>query len=787
MAHSNIHKGKTTGYCGRPVKLILLAIMLFNFSAFIIMADDTVKGDILRAPGARAAGMGGAFTAVADDYSAFFWNPAGLVLDNNISGTLLYDSVFRNKENNGGFNYTLPVYDNYTAAFSYIKSTYDSSGYEDDTLYFTGAAWLDDDKKYAVGGNFKFMNTSVANYNVYGRAASFDVGVMVFPDMLEKKIRFGFLAQDLDAVMVWNNGVNQDIPYLFKMGTSYTFDPTAVVDLDIDILQSEASRYHSRTGINIGGEKWFMNRIVGNFGLRAGFAWREAFNPDYNFTFGLSYAREDFTLDYAYAPGVDSLGETHKLGFTYYFGTRESLRQAEQATQTAAAAVTGTAGVDAALMLEKFRNMDMSITSKYFSPNNDGVMDSVDYILRNNPPDYKGIDWSFIVTNQKNAVVKTLKGTGALPSMFTWRGDNDDAVTASDGDYTATLTVNYLGTELWKKSRVVTLDNTAPAFDVALSPKVFAPTKGSSIKELTLDIKTKAQDIKSWQLVIMDDQKHSIRKMSGDGLTARLSWGGKDALDNPVKDGQYSANVTMYDYAGNSSFVSEPFTVDTRVAEIKIKSDPKMFVPGKEKAVFSLDFSEPQLVKSYDFEIFGNGKKPIKAFANRTVAMKKIAWDGTDDSSKQVRKGAAYRYHVTVQQKNGIRNTEEGVIQTSLPEFKDAGIELTLAAIDFTAGDSTIPADENSSLNQAAEAVKKYAKEYYVYVKAYSTDGGGADGNMKLSITRAEAVRDYLVAAGVAEANIYAAGYGDCTYVGSLTKDELAKEGKRVEVELLTK
>jgi hypothetical protein len=46
------------------------------------------------APGVRAAGMGGAFTAVADDASAVFWNPAGLasgaffslVLDRNGGG-----------------------------------------------------------------------------------------------------------------------------------------------------------------------------------------------------------------------------------------------------------------------------------------------------------------------------------------------------------------------------------------------------------------------------------------------------------------------------------------------------------------------------------------------------------------------------------------------------------------------------------------------------------------------------------------------------------------------------
>ncbi|NLB34557.1 MAG: hypothetical protein GX817_01875 [Elusimicrobia bacterium] len=43
--------------------------------------------------GARAMGMGGAFTAVADDASAAYWNPAGLALIDNIQGTLIFQRL----------------------------------------------------------------------------------------------------------------------------------------------------------------------------------------------------------------------------------------------------------------------------------------------------------------------------------------------------------------------------------------------------------------------------------------------------------------------------------------------------------------------------------------------------------------------------------------------------------------------------------------------------------------------------------------------------------------------
>jgi outer membrane protein OmpA-like peptidoglycan-associated protein len=84
--------------------------------------------------------------------------------------------------------------------------------------------------------------------------------------------------------------------------------------------------------------------------------------------------------------------------------------------------------------------------------------------------------------------------------------------------------------------------------------------------------------------------------------------------------------------------------------------------------------------------------------------------------------------------------------------------------------------------------VKKYAKDYHLYIKAYATDAGGPDQNMAMSIDRAKAVRDYLVTAqGVPAENVYITGYGDGTYATGAASKEIAKAGRRVEVELLTK
>jgi F plasmid transfer operon, TraF, protein len=69
---------------------VFLAMCFALLALWPATALGQVKFEIL---GARALGMGGAFVAVADDASAFHWNPAGTMKDSSFSMTFGWDDL----------------------------------------------------------------------------------------------------------------------------------------------------------------------------------------------------------------------------------------------------------------------------------------------------------------------------------------------------------------------------------------------------------------------------------------------------------------------------------------------------------------------------------------------------------------------------------------------------------------------------------------------------------------------------------------------------------------------
>ncbi len=781
MINNKKINNKIKGYLLKKIFIIIGFLLSLNIYVGAFTSDD-----ILKAPGVRAVGMGGAFCAVSDDFSSFFWNPGGIILSERTNINLFYDFIFKGQQLNYGGNYTHILPDNMAIAISFLHNTYSQSTFENNSLVLSYSTYLDEKKLISGGVNLKFINNYFRGYEINGNATGIDMGFLYFPEILEKKIRFGLLIQDIDTTISWNNNVKEKIPILFKIGSVLKPDDSFNVALDIDII-NYGSKKNDKRALHFGIEKWFLSKVIGNFGFRTGINLKEATSPFYKLTFGFSYGRENFIFNYVYIPDFDYLNETHKIDFSYLLGEKVKAVYKEELIE----AKVKPEELEAVLKIiaDKFKRTEISFSSKYFSPNKDGINDRISFIIRNYPVDIKNTKWIFKILDKNKKVIKEESRIELPKAEIIWDGRLPDGGVAKDGDYEVLFSVYYNDKEIYKTVKVITVDLTPPVFDQKIFPKIFAPVENSNIKNLRILITSKYRDIDAWILLIKDEAGHIVRKFSGSGFPDKLIWDGKDALDNTIKDGKYRINLTMRDFAGNEYNLSELFTVDTYITFIKVDLRNRIFKIGKNSVNFLFDFREPEKIKKFDLEILDEKKNIIKSFRNKGAGVKVIKWDGSDERNEYQREGSFYRYNLLVTQKNEIVVKKEGVFQSAFPEFTEVGLQLTLAAIDFSDKSKEIQVDEYTYLNQGAEALKKYAKNYLLFIKGYATDfEGNSDKNLELSQQRVLAVKYYMVKyEDIPEENIYINAYGDGKYFDSISKEEIAKSGRRVELELITK
>lgn len=155
--------------------------------------------------GARAAGMGGAFTSVANDLTALYWNPAGLADVKGTSAAFSYTSWFF------GFSHmfaaaTMPIGNNFQVAVQIISLTSqnieittfeepDGTGLfykvQDLSGGLTFSGFLTD--QFSFGVTAKYVNNGIANLSAGGVA--FDIGTKYETGV--QGIKLGFAIMNL--------------------------------------------------------------------------------------------------------------------------------------------------------------------------------------------------------------------------------------------------------------------------------------------------------------------------------------------------------------------------------------------------------------------------------------------------------------------------------------------------------------------------------------------------------------------------------------------------------------
>ena len=268
------------------------------------------------AASARSLGMGKAHTALADDASASYWNPAGLAQLERKDVVALYSSLELDT-NYGFFGYAQPAA-NY-GTFDVGVVTLRSGGYDKrtgpgindmaGTFDINQSALLLSHgikihPKWAVGGTLKVVREEIDRYT--GTGFGFDPGLMW---SISPKWQSGFLIRNLVAPRLKLKSTSDVYPRELRMGIK--FQPREKFILAADAYKVE----NAQAKLSLGAE-WKPYRLLA---LRAGL-------NDTEITAGLGFQFGDWGIDYAFgynaaAPsGTENFEQSHRFGIHLSFG-----------------------------------------------------------------------------------------------------------------------------------------------------------------------------------------------------------------------------------------------------------------------------------------------------------------------------------------------------------------------------------------------------------------------------------------------------------------------------------
>jgi len=217
------------GHLGqKPIASLFAAILLLI--AIPVLGQTEFPFETARPlyVGARALAMGNAFTAVADDATTGFWNPAGLIQWQGVKlfGLTKFHDRHYYRFDPKGVGYSWRGYSFYWGN----KIALDVPSGVPDFNYYSFARQLG--AYFAAGLSLKFKRRHPSDYyQFFGYHTSYDIGLLFKP---RPELKFGCLLQNLDG---------RGIQWI-TLGTAYRYESYQFsADVALSIEDSEPEFY----------------------------------------------------------------------------------------------------------------------------------------------------------------------------------------------------------------------------------------------------------------------------------------------------------------------------------------------------------------------------------------------------------------------------------------------------------------------------------------------------------------------------------------------------------------
>ncbi|MEW6618677.1 MAG: PorV/PorQ family protein [bacterium] len=401
---------------------MLVVLLLVLVAETYAGSAGSTGGAFLRiGMGARAIGIGSAFTSIADDVSSIYWNPAGLSKLKYKEALFMHTQWVTDIKSEylaqaqplkyGGYGVSLLYL--YTTDIRRNKLGKESGSFNNYDSCVTLAYGYKLNSNISLGLSLKIisgcLDTTKAN------SYCIDIGGLYKRDNL----RLGAVIQNLGLGMKFRDE-SDPMPINFKLGAGYKLlDKNLTLAVDID------KPIDDNISIKLGTEYSYKDTIIGRIGYQIG-------RDVGGLSTGIGFKFRDYKLDYAFVP-YDKLGNTHRISLTMQFAPK--IEEKPPIPKVIPPIPKDLKPTPVPEVIEMQPTVIVYNWRGIITPDGDGIEDMATFNIRVGGFKYPIETWELNITTTEDKSVKIFVGSGKPPFTIVWDGRNNEGQIVPIGTY----------------------------------------------------------------------------------------------------------------------------------------------------------------------------------------------------------------------------------------------------------------------------------------------------------------------------------------------------------------
>ncbi len=298
---------------------------------------------------------------------------------------------------------------------------------------------------------------------------------------------------------------------------------------------------------------------------------------------------------------------------------------------------------------------------------------------------------------------------------------------------------------------------------------------------------------------ITDSYGISVKRIDLPEGKRRLIWDGTEESTKKDLDGNYSLRLFRKKDEQQQLLADKDIIIDSTPPDFNIEYSTKEFSPdgdGKNDILtMKVSGSDKNKLDSYNIKIYNSSGKIVKKYAGTSLPID-YRWEGKDDYYEQPVSEGAYSVKASAGDIAGnTRVLEKTVVKVKYPPKvitekieiveEDEGLKINLKSqVLFGQGKSELKEESFESLDEVVRVLEAYEKNK-VSVEGHSDSVGSDRVNKKISLKRADAVKEYILKNGIDTGRISVKGWGEEKPIASNRTRAGRMANRRVEIIIL--